>query len=165
MNDVSYRNSRFDPELTGFHAIAQQMAQSVGYTATLSIDRQLAQLLRLRVAQLDPCSYCLILHTEAAREAKLHPAKVAHLPSWRESTMYTAAERAALAYTEALTTFDHVAFAARHDGLREFFDETAIAEIAAVVINMNVWTRIKLAQGAVPVLQQPDEPKSARVNQ
>lgn len=39
----------------------------------------------------------------------------------------------------------------RHAALTGHFDQTAIAEIAAVVINMNVWTRLKLAQGAVPV--------------
>lgn len=157
MSDVSFQNTRFDPDVIEFHAIAQQMARSVGYTATLSIDRRLAELLRLRVAQLDPCSYCLILHTDAARDVRIHPAKVAHLSSWRESTMFTAEERAALAYAEALTTFDHTVFAERHEGLREFFDEKAIAEIAAVIINMNVWTRLKLAQGAVPVLDLPED--------
>ena len=44
-----------------------------------------------------------------------------------------------------------------HQGLTVFFDEREIAEIAAVVINMNVWTRLKLAQGAVPVMSPGDE--------
>jgi AhpD family alkylhydroperoxidase len=135
----------------GFHSIAQDLAAAVGYTATLSVDRALAQLLRLRVAQLNPCSYCLILHTDAARDAGLAPAKIAHLPSWRESTMFSEQESAALGYTEALTLFDQAAFPARHDDLARFFDEIAVAEIAAVVINMNLWTRLKLAQGAVPI--------------
>ncbi|MFC5206783.1 carboxymuconolactone decarboxylase family protein [Pseudonocardia sulfidoxydans] len=141
--------------MTGFHAIAKDMAAAVGYTAELSVERGLAQLLRLRVAQLNPCSYCLILHTDAARDAGLSAAKIAHLPSWRESTMFSDAEAAALAYTEALTVFDQAAFPAHHDALTRFFDETAIAEIAAVVINMNLWTRLKLAQGAVPVTDGP----------
>ena len=65
--------------------------------------------------------------------------------------MFSESEAAALAYAEALTLFDQAAFPAHHEELTRFFDETAIAEIAAVVINMNVWTRLKLAQGAVPV--------------
>jgi AhpD family alkylhydroperoxidase len=150
-NDVHFINTRFDPDLTGFHAIAKEMASAVGYTADLSVDRGLAQLLRLRVAQLNPCSYCLILHTGAAKDAGLHPAKIAHLSSWRESTMFSEEEAAALEYAEALTEFDHAVFPARHEQLAKFFDERSVAEIAALVINMNVWTRLKLAQGAVPV--------------
>lgn len=154
MDEVHFVNTRFDPDAIGFHAIAQEMAAAVGYTATLSVDAGLAQLLRLRVAQLNPCSYCLILHTTAARDAGLHPAKIAHLASWRESAMFAEDEGAALAYTEALTEFDFSAFAEQHERLARFFDEKSIAEIAAVVINMNVWTRLKLAQGAVPVLEE-----------
>lgn len=156
MPEVHFVNRRFDPDVIGFHAIAQEMAAAVGYTAALTVDRALAQLLRLRVAQLNPCSYCLILHTDAARDAGLMAAKIAHLPSWRESTMFSAEESAALAYAEALTVFDQAAFPTRHEELSRFFDETAIAEIAAVVINMNVWTRLKLAQGAVPVATPPE---------
>jgi hypothetical protein len=48
-----------------------------------------------------------------------------------------------------------------HQGLTVFFDEREIAEIAAVVINMNVWTRLKLAQGSVPVVS-PGGEESAR---
>ena len=45
-----------------------------------------------------------------------------------------------------------------HQGLTVFFDEREIAEIAAVVINMNVWTRLKLAQGATPSLASKESP-------
>jgi alkylhydroperoxidase family enzyme len=64
--------------------------------------------------------------------------------------MFSNAERAALAYCEGLTLYDLVQFSELHEELRMHFDEKEIAEIAAVVINMNVWTRLKLAQGAVP---------------
>ena len=127
------------------------MAAAVGYTAELSLDAQLLQLLRLRVAQMNPCSFCLITHTKAAQDRGIGLEKVAHLASWRESTMFSDAERCALAYAEALTAYDLAAFPSRHAALTGHFDQTAIAEIAAVVINMNVWTRLKLAQGAVPV--------------
>lgn len=148
---VTYENTRFDPDLIAFHSIAKEMARSVGYTANLSVDSQLAQLLRLRVAQMNPCSYCLILHSQAAQDQGMAAEKVAHLASWRESTMFTDAEQCALAYCEALTAYDLAGFPAQHAGLRAHFDEKAIAEIAAIVINMNLWTRLKLAQGQVPV--------------
>jgi AhpD family alkylhydroperoxidase len=153
MSDVTFKNTRFDPDLVEFHGIAQEMAKSVGYTADMSVEKQLAQLLRLRVAQMNPCSYCLILHTEAAHDQDIHPAKLAHLGSWQESTMFSDPERAALAYCEGLTAYDQAGFAPLHDALALHFSATTIAEIAAIVINMNLWTRLKLAQGATPVLE------------
>ena len=151
---VGFQNTRFDPDLSPLHAVAKEMAALFGYSATLSLEPRLAQLLRLRVAQLNPCSYCLILHTRVAHEIGVPPEVVANLPSWRESALFTTAEGAALAYCEALTRFDHAVFPELHDSLRLHFDEAGVAEIAAVVINMNVWTRLKLAQGATPVPQE-----------
>ncbi len=151
MNEVNFENKRFDPDLVEFHDIAKQMAKSVGYTADLHIDKHLAQLLRLRVAQINPCSYCLILHTQAALDQGVSSAKVAHLGSWRESTMFNAEDQAALAYCEGLTNYDLNGFAQLHEALKLHFEAKQIAEIAALVINMNLWTRLKLAQGAVPV--------------
>ena len=148
---IRFEDRRFNPDLVKFNEHAKAMASSVGYTAKLSIDGQLAQLLRLRVAQLNPCSYCLILHSQAAADQGITPERIANLPSWRESQLYSEAERTALAYCEALTVFDQAKFAAAHDEVARHFKEFEIAEIAAVIINMNVWTRLKLAQGATPV--------------
>jgi AhpD family alkylhydroperoxidase len=114
-------------------------------------DGNLAQLLRLRVAQINACSYCLILHTQAAHDQGIPPAKVAHLASWRESTMFAPAEIAALAYCEGLTDYRLNGFSELHDNLTKHFEAKQIAEIAALVINMNLWTRLKLAQGATPI--------------
>ena len=160
---MRFINTRFDPDTTRLHDIAKDMAAAFGYTAELSLNRGLAQLVRLRVAQLNPCSYCLILHTEAAHEAGVSAAKVAHLASWRESTLFTAGEAAALAYAETLTVFDQPAFVDAHSGMSKLFDDQGIAEVASVVINMNVWTRLKLAQGATPIEDPPsrERPPSA----
>lgn len=148
---VIFENARFDPDLTEFHGLAKQMTARFGYEAQLAVDAQLAQLLRLRVAQLNPCSYCLILHTKAAKGRGIAAAKIVHLSAWHESTMFSDAERFALAYCEALTTYDLTRFSAHHQAMTSHFEQAVIAEIAAIVINMNVWTRLKLAQGAVPV--------------
>lgn len=150
-SEVRFEDRRFNPDLVDFHQHAKAMAASVGYTAKLGIDGQLAQLLRLRVAQLNPCSYCLILHSRAAADQGITSERIANLPSWRESTLYSDAERAAFTYCEILTIFDQARFAAAHDEVAKHFSEVEIAEIAAVIINMNVWTRLKLAQGATPV--------------
>ncbi len=101
----------------------------------------------------EPIEPCLILHTRAAQDQGILAEKIAHLASWRESTLFSVKEQAALAYCEALTDYDLLNFPAQHDALSEYFSEKAIAEIAAIVINMNLWTRLKLAQGATPINQ------------
>lgn len=52
---------------------------------------------RLRVAQINNCSYCLILHAETRRTIGIHPAQIDNLGSWWESELFDAAEQAALA--------------------------------------------------------------------
>src|SRR4051812_41168363 len=63
MSVTEFANRRLDPALTTFHGLAEEMARAFGYTAQLTLERQLAELVRLRVAQVTPCSYCLVLHT------------------------------------------------------------------------------------------------------
>lgn len=150
MTDPVFRNSRFDPDITPFHRLAKEMAGAFGYTADLEVDPKLAQLLRLRVAQINNCAYCLILHSKAARDRGIHDAKIDGLGSWWESALYSNEEREALAYCDALTEGKQPGFETRHDALTTHFGEKAIAEIAAIIINMNLWTRLKLAQGATP---------------
>ena len=110
----------------------------------------LSALLRLRVAQLGACAYCVILHSRTAREIGIDPARVDNLAAWWQSPLYSESELAALAYCDALTNGVDPDFQAKHDAARAHFEEVEIAEIAAIVINMNVWTRLKLAQGATP---------------
>lgn len=150
MTDIEFENRRFDPDLTPFHDLAKAMAKAFGYTADLEVEPQLAQLLRLRVAQNNNCSYCLILHTQAARDRDIHQAKIDGLGSWWESSLYTDAERAALSYCDALTEGGQPGFQEKHNALTAHFSHRSVAEIAAIVINMNLWTRLKLAQGATP---------------
>ena len=150
MEEVKFRNKRFDPALTPFLDLANQMAKAFGYTANLAIDQNLAQLLRLRVAQRNECAYCTILHAKTAREIGIHPAKVDTISAWWHSELFTDMERAALQYCDALTDGKSNNFQYFHDELKAYFLEEEIAEIAAIVINMNVWTRLKLAQGEVP---------------
>ena len=154
-DDVRIANRRLDA--TGNEALigmARMGAESFGYKADLRIDRGLAELLRLRVSQLNNCTYCLNLHYQEAREAGIARAKIDTLTAWWETDLHSDAERAALRYAEALTrvadTDRDAAFQRFHDALAEHFSTEEMLEIVAVVVNMNVWTRIKLAEGAMP---------------
>ncbi|MEU4555360.1 AhpD family alkylhydroperoxidase [Micromonospora violae] len=158
--DTRIQNVRLDAtsneQLT---ALANAGAAAFGYTATLQVERSLAQLLRLRVAQINNCSYCLLVHHEAARAADIPPSTVETLSAWWETHLFTEQERAALSYAEALTrTADATVnsrFQEAHDRMTVHFTDEEILEIAAVVINMNIWTRLKLAEGAMPTTAPP----------
>jgi AhpD family alkylhydroperoxidase len=157
MNDVQMQTTRLDPTANGaLMAIANAGAAAFGYTAELTLDGQLAELLRLRVAQINNCTYCLNVHYRAARDVGIPQVKIDCLTAWWETRLFSDAERAALEYAEALTrasdTTVRQAFQQYHDNLATHFDEAEMLEIVAVVVNMNVWTRLKLAQGAMPVL-------------
>jgi alkylhydroperoxidase family enzyme len=78
------------------------------------------------------------------------------LTAWWETDVHDDAAHAALAYTEALTRVADATvtddFGVRHDALAEHFSQEEILEIIGIVINMNVWTRLKLAEGVIPGL-------------
>ena len=157
MTDVQIQSTRLDPRANEpLMAIADAGATAFGHTAELTLDGQLAQLLRLRVAQINNCTYCLTVHYRAARDVGVPQAKIDLLTAWWETRLFSDAERAALEYAEALTRASDTtvtqAFQQYHDRLTAHFDEAAMVEIVAVVINMNIWTRLKLAEGAMPSL-------------
>jgi len=155
VSDVQIHTTRLDPTADeALMALAHAGAAAFGRTAELTLDSRLAELLRLRVAQINNCTYCLDVHHRAARDVGIPQAKIDFLTAWWETRLFSDAERAALEYTEALTrTSDTTvaqAFQQHHDRLSAHFDEAAMLEIVGVVVNMNIWTRLKLAQGAMP---------------
>lgn len=159
MSDVTTTNRRVDSSANEDLAeLARHGADTFGYKAHLRIERRLAQLLRLRVSQINNCTYCLNLHYEAARDAGVPRPVIDTLTAWWETDFHDDAARAALAYTEALTRVADATvadgFGARHDALAEHFSQEEILEIIGIVINMNVWTRLKLAEGAMPGLAE-----------
>jgi AhpD family alkylhydroperoxidase len=155
MSEVQIHTTRLDPTANEpLMAIADGGAAAFGHTADLALDGQLAQLLRLRVAQINNCAYCLNVHYGAARDIGIPQVKIDLLTAWWGTRLFSDPERAALEYAEALTRASDTtvtqAFQQYHDKLTAHFDEAAMLEIVAVVVNMNVWTRLKLAEGAMP---------------
>jgi len=140
-------------------------ADAFGYKAELRIERRLAQLLRLRVSQINNCAYCLNLHYEVAREAGV-PRPVIHtLTAWWETGFHDDAARTALAYTEAITrvadaTVAHD-FGGRHDALAEHFSHEEIPEIIGIVItdgpDAGAWVDQPVAWGEARVLGPEDD--------
>ena len=152
MTDVTVTNRRADSSASeDLTKLARHGADIFGYKANLRIDRRLAQLLRLRVSQINNCSYCLNLHYEAAREAGIPRPVIDTLARGARPTSTTTPSsptpRRSLAVADATVAED---FGARHDALAGHFSHEEILEIIGIVLNMNVWTRLKLAEGATP---------------
>lgn len=154
-NDPTIEVGRLDSSShEGLTRLSRLGADTFGYTAELRVDKELAQLLRLRVAQINNCTYCLSRHYEVARSLGISQAKIDTLSAWWETRLYSPAEQAALTYTEALTRINDTTvdtlFQPYYEQLTDHFDEDEILDIIGIVINMNIWTRLKLAEGAMP---------------
>src|SRR5262245_37873584 len=94
------------PRLNPFSVVPDGIAALTGvekYLATCGLDRKLLSLVKTRVSQINGCAYCLHMHTEEARAAGDTDLRLHLLDAWRESNLYTARERAALAWAESLT--------------------------------------------------------------
>jgi AhpD family alkylhydroperoxidase len=143
---------------TALTELAAAGAAAFGWRAELTLDRRLAELLRLRVAQINNCTYCLDVHHRVARDIGIAEAKIRLLTAWWETLLFTDAERAALEYAEVLTRVSDTtvgqAFQRHHDALSRHFGETEMLEIVGVVLNMNLWTRLQLAQGVMPAADE-----------
>ena len=105
----------------------------------------LIELVKTRASQINGCAYCLHMHTHDALEAGERPERLFLLDAWRESRMYTPRERAALAWTEALTRVaDTGAPDEDYDGLKEHFSPEEIVELSLLIATINAWNRMAI---------------------
>lgn len=110
------------------------------------LEKSLIELVKMRASQINVCGYCLDMHSKDARAAGETEQRLYVLPAWREAPCYSARERAALAWTEAVTL---VATNDLPDELyaqvREEFDEKGLVELTLVIIAINGWNRMAIA--------------------
>ena len=117
-----------------------------------TLEPELLDLVKLRASQLNGCAYCIQFHLNLARRLGVAPAKLDLVAAWRDAGIYCARERAALAWTEALTLMaaHHVPDAVYAD-LQAQFSATEIAFLTASVAAINAWNRIAGALQFVPL--------------
>jgi len=121
------------------------------YLHQSGLDAKLIELVKMRASQINGCAYCLDMHSKAARAAGETEQRLYLLDAWRESPFYSARERAALAWTEAVTLVadGHVPDDV-YAQARECFDETEIVKLTLAVIVINGWNRLSISFRAVP---------------
>lgn len=113
--------------------------------ATGSLPVGLKHLVDLRVSQMNVCAYCINLHLDWGKRDGESEARLAAVNNWRNSDLFDAGEKAALAWAEALTVRDVAAFDALHAELGKHFARDGIAELTMMVATINAWNRIGIA--------------------
>jgi AhpD family alkylhydroperoxidase len=122
------------------------------------LDKQLTELLKLRASQLNGCAFCLQFHLNLARKLGLAPVKIDLVATWREAGIFSARERAALAWTEALTLMAQQPVAdAAYAALQAEFSGPEIAFLTTAVGAINAWNRIAGALQFVPPIPAAPE--------
>jgi len=116
-----------------------------------SIEESIHDMVNIRASQINGCSFCLDMHV---KEATLHgerPLRLHHLAAWRESTLFSPRERAALAWTETLTHLpaegvtDDV-----YERVRTQLSEKELSDLTFIIMAINAWNRINVGFRAVP---------------
>jgi len=117
-----------------------------------SLDILLKELVRLRASQINGCAFCLDMHVTDAMKAGESSRRLATVAAWRETPFFSDRERAALAWTEALTlvAHDHVPDAA-WEAVRPHFTDAELMELTAVITSINSWNRFAIAFRKMPV--------------
>jgi AhpD family alkylhydroperoxidase len=109
------------------------------------LDPKLAHLVRIRASQINGCAYCTDMHSlDLLQFGEDQQQRISLLPVWREARkFYSEQERAALVLTEAITlvSVDHVPDEA-YDVAASAFDEKDLAQLIALIITINMWTRV-----------------------
>jgi AhpD family alkylhydroperoxidase len=136
----------------------QLMYQMEAYLRHSGLEASLMELMKMRASQLNGCAYCLDMHSKDARAAGETEQRLYGLNAWRETPYYTDRERAALAWTEALTNIQdgHAPDEVFEEVKRHFTDEE-IANLTLAINQINAWNRISISFRAVPGTYQPQK--------
>ncbi len=111
------------------------------------LEEPLLELVKSLASIINGCAWCLDMHTKDARARGETEQRLYLLPVWREATCYTDRERAALAWTEAVTNIadTHDVPDAVYEEARRHFDEKSLVDLTLAIIAINGWNRMNVA--------------------
>jgi AhpD family alkylhydroperoxidase len=119
--------------------------------AASGLERSLIELVKTRASQINGCAYCLHMHTRDARAEGESEERLYLLDAWRESPLYTERERAALAWTEALTRISEThAPDADYEAVRAQFSPEEQVKLSLLIGAINTWNRLSIGFRLVP---------------
>ena len=126
------------------------------YLDQCGLEKRLMYLIQLRASQINGCAYCLDMHWKDLRASGEDEQRLYSLDAWRECPYYTDRERAALAWTEAVTLIaqGHAPDAVYQEA-RSQFSEKELSNLTLAVAAINAWNRLSIASRIVPGGYQP----------
>jgi AhpD family alkylhydroperoxidase len=140
----------FDTVTAGFaRAMAHLDQAATKELDQAEIDPRLRELIRIRASQLNGCAYCIDMHTKDARAIGETEQRIYALPAWAETPFFTARERAALAFTEAITLVadTHVPDEA-YQAVAAEFSPQEVGALVSLVVTINAWNAIGVSTRA-----------------
>jgi AhpD family alkylhydroperoxidase len=110
-----------------------------------SLDPLLKSLIDIRASQLNSCAFCLDMHIKQAKIKGERELRIYHVSIWRESTLFNAKEKAALALTDALTTLTETGISEElYHATKEHFSDVEISELTYSIGLINFWNRMQI---------------------
>ena len=130
------------------------MAALQSYVDSCGVERPLLELVKIRASQLNGCAFCLVMHTNDARKLGETDERMHLLNAWHEAPVFSARERAALAWTEAVTRVgeSHVPGDV-YGEVRTQFSEKELIDLTGAIVTINGWNRFAVAFRATPQLR------------
>ncbi|MBK5209527.1 MAG: carboxymuconolactone decarboxylase family protein [Flavobacteriaceae bacterium] len=126
------------------------------YVADSGLERSLYELVKTRASQINGCAYCLDMHTKDARKAGETEQRLYALSAWKEAPFYTDRERAALAWTEALTLIaENEVSDAFYEATIKCFSEKELVALTMAIVAINGWNRLAISFRTVPGSYEP----------
>jgi len=121
------------------------------YLSKCGLEESLLHLVRLRASQINGCAYCLDMHWKDLRALNETEQRLYSLDAWRECSYYTDRERAALAWTEAVTliTNGHVPDAL-YSEMSPHFNNKELSDLTLAIATINAWNRLSISARLVP---------------
>ena len=137
-----------EPRLDFYKASPAAIKALVGVEeriAKSALEKSLTELVRLRASQINGCAFCVDMHTTDARKGGETDRRLATVVVWRETPFFTDRERAALAWTEALTLVsqDHVPDSV-WEAVKPHFSDEEIVDLTLLVSAINAWNRFSI---------------------
>ena len=121
------------------------------YVHSSGLELSLYELVKTRASQINGCAYCLDMHTKDARKAGETEQRLYGLSAWLETPFYTERERAALAWTEALTVISQSDVPDDlYEATRKHFNEGEIVALTMAIVAINGWNRLAISFRTVP---------------
>jgi len=141
-------------------AAIKAMLDFEGYVQGCGLETRLLDLVKTRASQVNGCAYCIHMHTHEARVRGEAEERLYLLDAWRESPLYSERERAALAWTEAVTLISQThAPDAVYEEARRHFTEEELVKLTVAIAAINAWNRIAISFRSVhPVKEAASEP-------